>query len=283
MMYPPVLETCLLLLITLQPLLLLKETLNYETFKDNSKCWLNASFHLKLQNSIVTDSYGQWEILKERSIGHMNSVFQLCLGVQQACQYLVNYKKQCIIFHNLWIDQALVLLHMMLAETQDIWKVQNGHAHIASCQGFRVEDLFLLQVEFSTIDTWASRQHGIWVLRRTIPKIEWRNYRYLKVHPWVFYTIPWAVFHSRHGTGTDQTQGEKKYILPVDGRVAGSRHKRVYEMRDIVETIFENTTYHAYTHKDVITDANKTSSSPGWCSSVHAALACKLKGYWFNS
>lgn len=75
-MYPPALETCLLLFTPLQPL---KETLNYETFKDNSKCGLNACLHLKLQNSIVTGSYGQLEILKERILCHMNLVFHYVL------------------------------------------------------------------------------------------------------------------------------------------------------------------------------------------------------------
>lgn len=92
MMSPPVLETCLLLC---TPSSAFKETLNLETFKDNSQWWFNiciASPHLKLQNSRVIDSYGQLEILK-KIICLMNLVFQLSLGGYQTSQHLVQITK----------------------------------------------------------------------------------------------------------------------------------------------------------------------------------------------
>lgn len=49
---------------------------------------------------------------------------------------------------------------------------------------------------------------------------------------------------SKQVTGTDQTQRKGKQALPFEGRVARSYCKRVYDMGDIVEAIFENTIYY---------------------------------------
>lgn len=227
MMYPPVWEIYLFLFTPLQPLLLSIEILNFETFREDSKWQLNTcivSPFVKLQNYTVRDSYGHSGILKEKIICHTNFVFQYwCVASISTIQWLTK-----TIYDLPWFCELtghFLLLHMMLPETKGIWKVRNGDTHMTAANG-----------------CWAKA-------------FRWRiSFSSRKDSPHSLPRFTWATFHSKQVTGTDQAQGDGKYTLPLDGRVARSHCKREHKTEyvvDKVEAIFENTIYRAYPHKSM--------------------------------